>query len=195
MTQPNPITESLLVAIRHSPEPMVLTDPNLADHPMIAVNAAFSSLTGYRIEQAVGRNCRFLQGGDTDPEAPRRIRRCLDERRGCIEWIVNYRSDGSAFWNLLFLSPVFDHDGRLLHYFGNQRNITLGQPPELPDYTLGKADMPFEGRQEFRALLSEIADETEGLAGGDLTAPDVSRRLMGVVGRLNHVTLGLSAAC
>ncbi len=183
----HPITEALLAAIRHSPEPMALTDPHLPDHPMIAVNAAFASLTGYAIDQAVGRNCRFLQGADTDPSAPRRIRRCLDEQRGCIEWIVNYRRDGTAFWNLLFLSPVFDRDGRLLHYFGNQRNITAGQPADLADYSLGRADMPIEGRRAFDALLPEILEESQDTSD----RLKVSQRLLAAVERLNQLTTGL----
>ena len=187
MAEPHPITGALLAAIRHSPEPMVLTDPNLPDHPMIAVNAAFASLTGYAVDESVGRNCRFLQGPDTDPEAPRRIRRCLEERRGCVEWIVNYRRDGGVFWNLLFLSPVFDSDGRLLHYFGNQRDITTGQPAGLADYSLGRAEMTSEAKRAFDALLPEILDESQ--AASD--APHVSRRLLATVERLNQVTTRL----
>ena len=128
---------------------MVLTDPNLQDHPMIAVNAAFEALTGYPAAETVGRNCRFLQGAETDAATPSRIGRCIAERRGCIEWIVNYRADGTKFWNLLFISPVFDRDGTLLHFFGNQRDITEGPPSDLPDYTLGKADMPRDREMAF----------------------------------------------
>ncbi len=190
----NPITEALLAAIRHSPDPMVLTDPSAADHPMIAVNDAFVALTGYAPDAAVGRNCRFLQGSETDPEAPRRIRRCLAEQRGCIEWLVNYRRDGTVFWNLLFLSPVFDRDGTLLHFFGNQRDITGGQPADLVEYSLGKADMPAEGRRAFDALLPEILEETHRAAAGDASGQLLSRRLIEAVARLNEVTIQLTAA-
>ena len=193
MVSADPITDALLSAIRHSPEPMVLTDPHLPDHPMIAVNGAFASLTGYAAADAVGRNCRFLQGPETDAAAPRRIRQCLAEQRGCIEWIVNYRKDGAVFWNLLFLSPVFDRDGRLLHYFGNQRNITAGAPAELPDYSLGRAEMGAAGRQEFEHLLSTILAETQR-AAADRAALKVSQLLLDAVARLNQVTVALSAA-
>lgn len=191
MAQANPITEALIEAIRHSPQAMVLTGSNLPDHPMIAVNAAFSALTGYPIAEAVGRNCRFLQGPDTDPEAARRIGRCLAQQRGCIEWIVNYRRDGTVFWNLLFLSPVFDQDGRLLHFFGNQRDITAGQPEELPDYILGKADMPAPERLEFDAVLQEVGAEAHPAGSVDTKA---SQRLLNAVQRLNELTIKLTAA-
>ena len=126
MEASHPTTRALTAAIIHSTEPMVLTDPRLPDHPMVVVNQAFASLTGYAAAQTIGRNCRFLQGEGTDPNTPARIRACLEAQLGCIEWLVNYRSDGTRFWNLLFLSPVFAPDGTLLHYIGNQRDITEG---------------------------------------------------------------------
>ncbi|WP_428390200.1 PAS domain-containing protein [Lichenicoccus sp.] len=191
MVQDNAITQALIEAMGHSPEAMVLTASDLPDHPMIAVNAAFSALTGYPPDEAVGRNCRFLQGSETDPEASRRIGRCLAQQRGCIEWIVNYRRDGTMFWNLLFLSPVFDETGKLLHVFGNQRDITAGQPEELPDYILGKADMPAQGRREFDAVLREVNTEAQSAGGVGQKASD---RLLAAVHRLNELTIGLAAA-
>jgi len=195
MTEPDPITQALLSAIAHSTEPMVLTDPNLPDNPMIAVNAAFEALTGYAVAETVGRNCRFLQGPGTDREAPRRIGRCTAERRGCIEWVVNYRRDGSMFWNLLFISPVFDRDGKLLHFFGNQRNITEGPPPGLPDFSLGKADMPAQGQLEFHALLLGILGEThDAEAQDDFAQSRALERIVAAARRLNDVTTRLSPA-
>lgn len=195
MTEPNPITRALLAAIMHSTEPMVLTDPSLPDHPMIAINTAFEALTGYAAAETVGRNCRFLQGPGTDREAPRRIGRCIAERRGCIEWVVNYRRDGSMFWNLLFISPVFDRSGRLLHFFGNQRDITEGPPSGLPEFSLGKADMSMQGQVEFHTLLLGILDEAQDAAAQD----DAGRsraleRIVEAARRLNDVTTRLSPA-
>ncbi len=153
------LTRALTAAIMHSSQPMVLSDPALPDHPMVAVNDAFAAMSGYPAAETVGRNCRFLQGSGTDPQTPARIGACIAERRGCIEWIVNYRRDGTMFWNLLFLSPVFARDGTLLHYFGNQRDITEGPPASLPDYALGRADMPLQGEMEFHALLLGLLGE------------------------------------
>jgi len=189
MSAPHPITLALTTIIAHSDEPMVLTDPHLPDHPMIAVNPAFENLTGYQAAEVVGRNCRFLQGERTDPDTPPRIRACLQARLGCIEWLVNYRKDGTRFWNLLFLSPVFAPDGTLLHYFGNQRDITQGPPATLPDFTFGKASMPLAGQAEFLGLLQGILyDPVE-------SAPGRARALEGIVEaarRLNVVTTHLT---
>lgn len=185
-----PITRALVSAMMHSTEPMVLTDPHLPDHPMIAVNPAFAALTGYAEQETLGRNCRFLQGEGTDPKTPPRIRRCLEEGRGCVEWVVNYRRDGSMFWNLLFLSPVFARDGRLLHYFGNQRNITEGPPATLPDYSLGKSDMPPEGRRDFDAMLLDVLDQSPD--GAD--SARALEKLIEAARRLDSVTTRLSPA-
>ncbi len=174
MTAQHPITRALITAIQYSDQPMVVTDPNLPDHPMIAVNEAFGTISGYPKDKTVGRNCRFLQGAGTDAKAPARIRACIAEQRGCVEWILNYRGNGEKFWNLLFISPVFAHDGTLLNYFGSQRDITEGPPADLPDYTLGRADMPADGEREFHALLQSLADED---AGDTMVAASAARRL------------------
>ncbi len=150
------ITEALLAAMAHSSEPMSLSDPRLPDHPIVAVNAAFEAMTGYPRAEAVGRNCRFLQGPATDHAAARQLGRIIAAGHGCVEWIVNHRKDGGVFWNLLFLSPVRDADGTLLHFFGNQHDITEGLPPRLTEIGFGRAHMPPESEAEFQRLLREI---------------------------------------
>ena len=156
---PSPITQALLAAIEHSGEPMVLSDPHLPDHPMIAANAAFAAMTGYPHEEIVGRNCRFLQGPGTDQATARRIGTSIREGHGCIEWIVNHKRDGRAFWNLLFLFPVRDRSGHLLHYFGNQLDITTGFPDWLGEVVFGRAHMSRAHEAEFHLLLLDILED------------------------------------
>ena len=151
------IREALTTAMLNSTAPMVLSDPHLPDCPMIVVNQAFGDLTGYHPIDITGQNCRFLQGPKTDPSSPRRIRACLDAGQGCIEWIVNYRRDGTEFWNLLFISPVHGEDGALLFYFGNQLDITKGFPDWLVDVQLGRAHVVPALEREFHALLEEVS--------------------------------------
>ncbi len=111
-------------AVRKTRMPMSLSDPNLPDAPLIYVNDAFAALTGYRPDEAVGRNCRFLQGPGTDPASVQRIRDAVAQRRPITEDLYNYRKDGSGFWNSLFVSPVFDDDGRLSYLFASQSDIS-----------------------------------------------------------------------
>ncbi len=159
------IRAALTAAMQHSSAPMVLSDPHLPDTPMVAVNQAFAELTGYPMAEIVGRNCRFLQGPRTDAGSPPRIRACLDAGQGCIEWIVNYRRDGSQFYNLLFISPVRDAAGALLFFFGNQLDITLGAPDWLDEVQFGSAHVVPALEDEFHQLLNEVdvAARTEQL--------------------------------
>lgn len=165
-----PITSALISIIAHATEPMGVSDPRLPDNPMIAVNPAFETLTGYTAAATQGRNCRFLQGPATDREATARIRQCLEARRGSVEWLVNYRRDGSKFWNLLFMVPVFAPDGTLLHFFANQRDMSAEVPQGLPDYVLGKSDLPPEGEAAFHALLAEVLQSPGRDAAAELQA-------------------------
>src|SRR2546425_10702884 len=88
------------------------------DNPVIYVNPAFERLTGYGAAEALGRNCRFLQGADTDPSAVAEIRQALKEERGLRIELLNYRKDGRSFWNDLTISPLRDAKGRVTHYVG-----------------------------------------------------------------------------
>jgi PAS domain S-box-containing protein len=104
--------------------PMVVTDPRQHDNPIVLANKAFLDLTGYKAEEVIGRNCRFLQGEGTSVTAIESIRKALREEREIDVEILNYRKDGSAFWNQLNLSPVHDDEGRLLYVFGSQIDVT-----------------------------------------------------------------------
>jgi PAS domain S-box-containing protein len=104
--------------------PMVVSDPRQPDNPIVLANKAFLDLTGYTAEEVIGRNCRFLQGEDTSATAIESIRDALREEREIDVELLNYRKDGSAFWNQLSLSPVHDDKGRLLYVFGSQIDVT-----------------------------------------------------------------------
>ncbi len=103
---------------------MAVADPRLPDAPLVYVNPAFIQVTGYTAEQVIGRNCRFLQGPDTNRAAVRRIRDGIAARATFDQDIYNYRRDGSGFWNALHMSPVHDDDGNLIYYFASQVDIS-----------------------------------------------------------------------
>lgn len=107
-----------------SPLPMVLTDPHQPDYPLVFCNRAFTALTGFSEEEAVGRNCRFLQGAETDPAATRILRDAIVAGGKAQVDLWNYRKDGSRFWNSMYVGPVFGRDGRLLYYFGSQTDAS-----------------------------------------------------------------------
>jgi PAS domain S-box-containing protein len=101
-----------------------ITDPREPDNPLVWVNPSFTRITGYEAEEVVGRNCRFLQGPATDQDALADIRTALAEQRTVTTTLLNYRKDGSAFWNQLSISPVFDGDGTLVSFVGVQTDVT-----------------------------------------------------------------------
>ena len=101
-----------------------LSDTRRPDAPLIYVNRGFENLTGYRRDEVVGRNCRFLQGADTDRAVVAQIHAAVAGGEPLIVDLRNYRKDGAAFWNRLSLRPVHASDGTLTHIIGIQSDMT-----------------------------------------------------------------------
>lgn len=101
-----------------------ISDPSREGNPLVWVNPAFTRLTGYELDEVLGRNCRFLQGPNTDPAAVSRIRAALAEERPITEVLLNYRRDGTAFWNQVSMTPVRDGGGRVVNVVGVQSDVT-----------------------------------------------------------------------
>jgi PAS domain S-box-containing protein len=114
----------LFTAAEKTRMPQIVTDPNLPDNPIVFANRAFQDLCGYSADELVGRNCRFLQGADTDPADIARIRDAIAARRDVVVEILNYRRDGSTFCNELYISPVFTAEGHLRYFFASQLDVT-----------------------------------------------------------------------
>ena len=102
----------------------LITDPRQADNPIVFANAAFQRLTGYSPDEAIGRNCRFLQCEETDADAIHKIRAAIDQGQAVEIDLRNRRKNGEVFWNRLALSAVRDHTGALVFYFGAQVDVT-----------------------------------------------------------------------
>lgn len=111
-------------AMAATTEGITISDPSLPDHPLIYVNSGFERLTGYPKEEVLGRNCRFLQGPNTDPAAVEQIRAAIRDQQACVVEFVNYRKDGAPFWNRLSITPVYDEAGRVSHFIGVQSDVT-----------------------------------------------------------------------
>ncbi len=104
--------------------PMIVTDPNQSDNPIIFCNEAFRRLTGYRDDEIIGRNCRLLQGPETDKATIARIREGIAAGHDVAVDILNYRKDGTTFWNAVFISPVRDEAGTIIYFFASQLDFT-----------------------------------------------------------------------
>ena len=111
-------------AVTASTNSIVITDPNQPDDPLVYVNPAFERTTGYPAEEALGRNCRFLQGEDHDQPALEELRTAIHEERHCTVVLRNYRKDGTLFWNELSVYPVRDEKGHMTNFVGVQNDVT-----------------------------------------------------------------------
>jgi PAS domain S-box-containing protein len=115
-----PDTAALIRAFEDAPVCITIADMTLPGRPLMFANRAFESLTGYRRYMAIGQNCSFLQGPDTDPNALLEIRRAFAAAQVLDIVLLNYRKDGSAFRNALRLHPLRNAAGALVAYAGSQ---------------------------------------------------------------------------
>jgi len=109
---------------------VTISDATHPEHPIIYCNPAFESMTGYRRQEILGKNCQFLHGSDTDPVAVEIIRKALQTKSECKVILKNYRKDGTTFWNCFSISPVRARTGKLTHFIGVQRDITQRKQAE-----------------------------------------------------------------
>lgn len=148
--------ELLVGAVAASSLPMVLTDPGAPDNPIVQSNAAFLRLTGYAPEEILGRNCRLLQGPDTDRAAAAAIRAALAAREAVSIDILNYRRDGTTFWNALTVSPIADGAGNLRYFLGILQDIgqrASGDRGLTPDFI---ALIAHELRNPMTPILMQV---------------------------------------
>jgi PAS domain S-box-containing protein len=118
-------------AIENSSSGMSIADARRPNMPLVYVNHAFETMTGYTAAEVIGKNCRFLQGDDRDQEGIHEVRAAIREGRTAIVVLRNYRKDGTLFWNELRLSPIFNTRGELTHFVGTQTDITERREIEI----------------------------------------------------------------
>ena len=146
-------------AIRGTRMSMIITDPRQDDNPIVFANTAFQELTGYGRDEIIGRNCRFLQGGDTDPAALAEIREAVAGERSLNVDVLNYRKDGTQFWNSLYISPVRGEEGDVQFFFASQIDITSRIEAER-SLARQKATIEAEVRARTRDLEAALEAKT-----------------------------------
>ena len=111
-------------AMDHLDEGITISDPYRTNNPIIYVNDAFLRLTGYEREDILGHNARLLQGADTDETVKNAVRTAIEKQHSITIDIVNYRKNGTPFWNNMTISPIRNEQGRLMHFVGIQRDVS-----------------------------------------------------------------------
>ena len=143
-----------LTALVASGHAFSVVDARQPDLPLVWVNPAFERLTGYAADEVRGRNCRLLQGPDTDPRAVQRIRAALGAARPVTETLLNYRQDGSTWWNEVVITPVHSAAGELTHFVGVQ--IDVGERVRAGEQR-DRARAAAESAQEHRQASEHAA--------------------------------------
>lgn len=126
------VTRDRLIELRRQADAVraaiVVADARAPDLPIVYANPQFFEVTGYRPSEAIGRNCRFLQGPGTEAEALSQVRAAIAHERTCSVVLTNYRKDGSSFRNELTISPLTDQRGQVSHFLAIQRALTSRDP-------------------------------------------------------------------
>ncbi|CCQ32653.1 Bacterioopsin transcriptional activator protein [Halorhabdus tiamatea SARL4B] len=163
-------------ALDEAPVGITIGDATVPDKPLIYVNDSFVEMTGYDKEEAIGVNCRFLQGEETDAETTLQLREAVRDQESAALELLNYRADGSTFWNNLEISPIRDEDGNVTNFVGFQQDITERKEAE--------AAIRRE-RETLRRLLDRVeglvSDVTEILVRADSRA-DIDRMTVERIG-------------
>ncbi|CAN5599162.1 hypothetical protein BH24ACT18_BH24ACT18_21070 [soil metagenome] len=184
VSAPDQMRRLLDRAVAASSNGILITDPKLPDNPIVYVNPAFEKISGYAVDEVMGRNCRFLQGDERDQPALDELRAALREGRECRVVLRNYRKDGTLFWNELYVSPVHDEGGRLTNYVGVQNDITERRRIE---------EVLRESEERFRATF-EHAAVGAAQVGIDGRWLRVNRRLCEIVGYTHDELLEITFA-
>lgn len=145
---------------------VIISDANAPDFPIINVNPAFELLTGYTSAEAIGRNCRFLQGPQTDPETVLIMRNAIRRKEEVSVTVLNYRKDGVSFWNDVHMSPTYDRHGKVTHFVGVQSDVTVRKRAEDNRELLVKASgilaaslLPAEAMKRIaQIIVPKLAD-------------------------------------
>lgn len=103
---------------------ITLADPDQEDLPLVYVNKAFETITGYTQEETLGKNCRFLQGTDRDQKERYQLKEAIENKRPIEITLRNYKKNGEMFYNHLVITPLFDSHGNVLYYLGVQYDVT-----------------------------------------------------------------------
>lgn len=182
-------------AIRAVNQGILITDPTLPDNPIVYASPGFERLTGYGADEVIGRNCRFLQGPETDREAVARIRTAVRNGVPCVVELLNYRKDGTPFWNELSISPIRDEAGRLTHFVGVQADVTARRGLEQQYRQAQKMEAVGQlaggVAHDFNNLLTIINGYSE-LLMKSLPSEDPSRKMLAEIHRAGERSAGLT---
>ena len=166
---------NLMTSIRQSQQSFVISDPSLQDNPIVYASDDFLKLTGYDRDQVLGRNCRFLQGTDTNQSKVEILRNAVANGEDVTVTFLNYMRDGTAFWNKLFIAALRDAQNNIVNYIGVSVKVA-GPEPGDPEASVAE-------KMFANDLVSTSADRTtfDNDAGETLDADAAVMAIEGAV--------------
>jgi PAS domain S-box-containing protein len=171
-----------------------LCDPGKPDFPIVFANAAFRNLTGYAESEIVGRNCRFLQGPGTDQKQVQKIREALANEDVVVVELLNYRKDGTPFWNALHIGPIYDGDGKLVYFFGSQWDVSDVRAARAEEHYAREMARELSHRMKnMFSVISGIVNVTGRMRGIQAEAQEINSRVQ-ALGRAYETTLDDASA-
>ncbi len=168
------LSDILLHALQATTSPVTVTDALAPDNPIIYCNQAFLDLTGYNEAEVLGKNCRFLQGIDTDKRVVKKLQDSITEGYGIDVTLLNYRKDGEQFWNDLQITPLKNSDGVVTHFFGFQNNISERLERDRAATLVEKLEAELqlsEMESQQRAKIEQLKTRFANIINNDLRAP------------------------
>lgn len=151
----------LVTVIQASHRSFLITNPALPDNPIVFASRGFLELTGYNPSQVLGRNCRFLQGPRTDRRQVEVIKKGIAAGVDTAVCLLNYRADGSSFYNQLFIAALRDSNKKIINYIGVQVPVEIQKVPEVPDVKPSKRAIKPENKPENKDVKDEEKDTRE----------------------------------
>lgn len=166
-----------------------LCDPKHPDLPIVFANRAFRRLTGYSEDEVLGRNCRLLQGPETDPEPIARIREAIANEDVVVVELLNYRKNGTTFWNALHLGPIYNDQGELVYFFGSQWDVSDVRAARAEERHAKEMARELSHRMKnMFAVISGIVNVTGRVRGIQAEAAEINSRIQ-ALGRAYETTL------
>ncbi|PIA52889.1 hypothetical protein AQUCO_01000630v1 [Aquilegia coerulea] len=195
------VSEDLKDALSTFQQTFVVSDATKPDFPILYASAGFFKMTGYTSKEVIGRNCRFLQGSGTDPEDVSKIRESLQTGGSYCGRLLNYKKDGTPFWNLLTIAPIKDESGKVLKFIGMQVEVSKhtegikdkmvrpnGLPESLIRYDARQKDMATSSVSELVLAVKQpnaLSDTTNRPVFRKSEGGGGPNRLQGQSGRRN----------
>ncbi|MGE6628797.1 PAS domain-containing protein [Bacillus sp. NPDC077027] len=165
-------------ALDHARIGVVITDPSLEDNPIVYVNHGFTNMTGYTSEEILGRNCRFLQGKDTDQTQLDHIRQGIQNKTPITAQLQNYKKDGTFFWNELNIDPLYIEQEDKTFFVGFQKDITQQKEYE---------QLLEDSLKEVTSLSTPIVPIKNGVSALPLIGKLTEERFDSIVAKLTTI--------